>query len=85
MASINFHQKLMNNYNKPLVYHPDEVRVSRFLFVTMGRSRNFFEGEGDFLVCPPQPPFCLFMVTQFVNSFASMNIYFEIDRKKIFN
>ncbi|XP_078325650.1 protocadherin-11 X-linked-like isoform X2 [Crassostrea virginica] len=25
MASINFHQKLMNNYNKPLVYHPDEA------------------------------------------------------------
>lgn len=26
MASINFHQKLINNYNKPLVYHPEENR-----------------------------------------------------------
>ncbi|XP_062613618.1 protocadherin-11 X-linked-like isoform X1 [Saccostrea cucullata] len=26
MASINFHHKLIKNYNKPLMYHPDENR-----------------------------------------------------------
>lgn len=38
MASINFHQKLINNYNKPLVYHPEEVRTGQLVFLNNSNS-----------------------------------------------
>ena len=52
MASIRLHQKLLHSYNKPLLYHPDDVSCVKFEF-------RIWQNQKMSVLTNPTDPNCL--------------------------